>query len=130
MMILQIADWGMLIFHNGLIVFNLLGWAWPKTRRLNLLTLTLTAASWFIGGYWYGWGYCFLTDWHWQIKAARGQTDIPNSYIKYLLDTPTGWDTPVWLVDGLSLSLLLAAVAASVYVNLVRPRMASKASED
>ena len=52
------------IFHTSLIVFNVAGWAWRATRRWNLLTLSLTAVSWFAMGLWYGVGYCICTDWH------------------------------------------------------------------
>ena len=39
---LVFLDLGFLVFHAVLILFNLIGWAWSKTRRLHLLVLTLT----------------------------------------------------------------------------------------
>ena len=45
------------VFHTLLMLFNCFGWAWKKTRPWNLVTLLLTAGSWFIVGIWYGWGY-------------------------------------------------------------------------
>lgn len=109
------------IVHTGLILFNLTGWIWKRTRRLHLITLVLTAASWGVLGIWYGWGYCPLTDLHWDIKHQLGQTHLPNSFIKYLLDKITGKNWPPRLVDRITLASLLLAVAASLYVNIIQP---------
>lgn len=39
-----------------------------------------------MAGLWVGTiGYCPLTDWHWQIKEARGLGPMPDSFIDYLL---------------------------------------------
>ena len=48
------------VFHTVFTLFNMGGWAFPKTRKLHLITLSLTAFSWFILGIWYGWGFCFV----------------------------------------------------------------------
>lgn len=113
------------IIHVALIVFNLTGWIWKRTRRLHLITLLLTAASWAILGIWYGLGYCPLTDWHWQVKEKLGETALPNSFVKYILDKILGTDLPVALVDTITLYSLLAAVVAAAVVNLA-PLMAKK----
>ena len=113
------------IIHVALIVFNLTGWIWKRTRRLHLITLLLTAASWAILGIWYGLGYCPLTDWHWQVKEKLGETALPNSFVKYILDKILGTDLPVALVDTITLYSLLAAVVAAAVVNLA-PLMTKK----
>ena len=110
------------VVHFVLIAFNLTGWIWPATRRLHLAVLSITAASWFVLGIWYGWGYCPLTDWHWQVKRELGETGLPNSFIKYYADKVTGKDIPASIVDGVTLGCLIFAVAASVYVNLFRKK--------
>lgn len=84
-MALAIADILFHFLHLFVIVANLTFWMSPRTLRFSQVILGLTAFSWFGFGIFYGWGYCFLTDWHWQIKAARGETDLPLSYIDYLL---------------------------------------------
>lgn len=79
-------DWFFLIFHTGFTLFNLLGWIYKKTRKVNLITLLLTAASWFILGIFFGIGYCPLTDWHFAILEKLGNNELPLSYIKYIID--------------------------------------------
>ena len=37
---------GFFVFHTAWIVFNCVGWAWRRTRRWHLATVSLTALSW------------------------------------------------------------------------------------
>jgi len=106
-----------LVFHALLIGFNLTGWLWERTRRIHLVVLTLTFCSWVGLGLFYGLGYCPCTDWHWQVKRARGEIDLPTSYIKYYLDLLTGLDWHPLLVDMLVLGLGLVALGLSVGLN-------------
>lgn len=105
------------IAHLGLTFFNLLGWAWKRTRKVHFITLAVTAACWFVLGIWYGWGYCPLTDWHWDVKEKLGEKNLPNSFIKYFADKITGRDIDPSLVDTVTLCCLVFAVVASVYTN-------------
>lgn len=118
-MILQVLDKFFIVFHSSLILFNLFGWCWRKTRRLNLIVLILTAGSWFFLGIWYGFGYCPSTDWHWEVRTRLGYTDMPHSYTKFLVDTLTGWDVPASLVDAAAVVGLGIALAASVWTNII-----------
>lgn len=110
--------------HISLILFNLFGWIFPKTRRANLYCLLLTAISWFGLGIYYGIGYCPLTDWQWQVKLKLGQIDLPDSYIKYLANGLTGFDFDPVLVDVLTVVAFFSALVASVYVNFRRNQKA------
>ena len=105
------------LFHASLVLFNLTGWAWQRTRRIHLATIGLTILSWFGLGIFYGWGYCPCTDWHWQIKRQLGETGLPKSYIKYYTDKLTGsaWDPVV--ADATVLILGLSAFALSCWLN-------------
>jgi hypothetical protein len=78
------------VFHTLLIFFNLFGWIWKRTRRINLVCLLLTAGSWLILGIFYGIGYCPLTDWHFAVLERLGYTDLPSSYISFLVHRLTG----------------------------------------
>jgi len=107
------------IFHALLIVFSLFGWMWKKTRRANLVVLSLIAGSWFVLGLWYGIGYCPCTDWHWQVRIKPGLYDMPNSYVKFLIDSITGLDLNAKLVDILTLAFYFLALGASFFTNLL-----------
>jgi hypothetical protein len=115
---LKLLDLFFLIFHTILIFFNLFAWIFRKTRRLNLIILVLTGASWFILGIFYGIGYCPLTDWHFNVLEKMGHTDLPGSYIKYLADRLTGLDFNPIIVDNTTLILFFIALAISTYLNL------------
>jgi hypothetical protein len=105
------------VFHSGMIVFILFGWAWKKTRLANLIVILLTAFSWFVLGIWYGYGYCPCTDWHWCVRSKLGIRDLPESYTKFLVDSFTGGDISQKRVDIFTLILLLSALAFSLTLN-------------
>lgn len=107
-----------LVFHSSLVIFNLFGWIWKKTRRLNLITLLLTGGSWFILGIFYGIGYCPLTDWHFRILEKLGKTDLPNSYMAYLAERLTGIRFDPHLVDTFTLAGFAVALMLSLIVNI------------
>ena len=107
-------------FHTVLIVFNLFGWLFPKTRKLHLYSLLITLFSWSVLGLWYGFGYCFLTDWHYTILRELDETQLPNSYIAFLIQKLTGWLPDAQLVNNSTLVLTVLALIASVWVNFFR----------
>ena len=123
---LVFLDHAFLVAHTGLIFFNLFGWAWRKTLRLNLLSIFLTAGSWVAFAPWYGLGYCPCTDWHWQVKWGLGQTDLPNNYLTYLFDAWTGIAVSDEFAFRLAWGALLPALALSVWLNLKDRRIGKK----
>ena len=99
------------ILHFSIILINLTFWMSFRTLKIAQATVSLTLVSWLGFGFFYGFGYCFLTDWQWQVKEKLGQTNLPASYIKYVLDLITGMNLNPELVDrmalvGLSFSVL------------------------
>ena len=122
--IYRLLDIFFVVFHTLLVGFNMLGWAWRRTRRLHLITITVTLLSWFGLGVVYGWGYCPLTDWHWDVKRALGETALPASWMKYYLDLVTGLDWSTALVDAIVIGSALGALVVSVALNVrdARPR--------
>lgn len=116
------------LFHSAFVVFVTMGWAWKRTRRLHLAAATLTLASWFGLGVFFGWGYCPCTDWHWQVKRALGETDLPRSYVKYYADRLTGvtWDPA--LVNAIVVAVGVTAFTLSVMLN-VRDRRRKRVGE-
>jgi len=115
---LWLLDQALFLLHAALVLFTLTGWIWQRTRRLHLLVVVLTLGSWVGLGAWYGWGYCPMTDWHWQVKAALGETGLPASYIKYYADALTGESWNPTLIDVWVVGLALTALVLSAVLNL------------
>lgn len=105
-------------FHTSLVVFNTLGWIFRKTRKWNLITLLLTAFSWFVLGIWYGWGYCFCTDWHWNIRRHLGYHDKSNSYIHFLALKLTSINFQPQLVDTITVLVFFTSLVLSLWLNI------------
>ncbi|MDH3246202.1 MAG: DUF2784 domain-containing protein [Saprospiraceae bacterium] len=114
---LKLLDILLVSLHVLVIGFNLTGWIWKRTRRWHKLVLLLTIGSWLILGIWYGLGYCFLTDWNWQVKAELGETPLPNSFIKYGLDKLFGSDLPPALVDQVTAIVTALLVVVTLWIH-------------
>jgi len=105
------------VFHSFIILFNLFGWIWKKTRKANLILILLTLGSWFILGIWYGFGFCPCTEWHWQVRIKLGYYDMSSSYLVFLIKSITGLEVERHLVDIFAVAFLVAALGASIYTN-------------
>ncbi|MGZ3839293.1 MAG: DUF2784 family protein [Flavisolibacter sp.] len=105
------------VFHTAFTLFNLTGWIFRATRKWQLITLLLTAFSWFFLGIWYGWGFCFCTQWHWHVREHLGYHDQGRSYIHFLLLKLTGVNLKETLVDGGTLLAFLTCLALSIWLN-------------
>jgi hypothetical protein len=114
---LRLLDILLTILHLAIVGFNLLGWIWPKTRKLHFVVVCLTAACWFILGIWYGIGYCPVTDWEWHVKEKLGEQNLPGSFIKYYADKITGSDVDDSLIDYATTICFLGAAIVSVWLN-------------
>ncbi len=114
----QTLDVFFMVFHTSLILFNVTGWLFAKLRKFNLITLLLTAFSWFGLGIFYGWGYCFCTDWHWQVRRHLGYTDQTDSYIAFLIQKLTGVLLPPAWVDTATVVVFFLALSASLFLNI------------
>ncbi|MCT8340411.1 DUF2784 domain-containing protein [Flavobacteriaceae bacterium TK19130] len=111
-------DIAFLIFHSAIVLFNIFGWIWKRTRRWNLYLLLLTGASWGILGIWYGFGYCPCTDWHWDVLREMGKEPNTPSYIGYLLNRIFGIDISAVVVGHLTLWTFVAALIISIVLNI------------
>jgi hypothetical protein len=115
-MLYPLLNVALLVFHTALILFNLFGYLHHKTRKLNLFTLLLTGFSWFVLGIFYGWGYCALTDWHYQVLHHLGYTHLPASYISYLLSL-AGISIKQNIVDIFTVASYFIALSLSIITN-------------
>lgn len=125
-LLLKIANIFFYLFHTFLITFNLFGWLFSDTKKLNLLSLLLTFGSWGLLGLWKGWGYCFLTDWHYNILNRLGHHHLPSSYIAFLILKLTGWLPQAKLVNSITLALALLALCCSLWANLITTKTTRK----
>src|SRR5690349_7191159 len=107
------------IFHTVFTLFNLVGCAFRKTRKLHLITMILTACSWFILGIWYGWGYCVCTDWHWMVREKLGIHDRSDSYIHFLILKITGANLDPKLVENGTLILFVMCFVMNI-ISMIR----------
>lgn len=123
---LKVLDFIFLWLHIVIIIFNLIGWIWYRTRKLHLVVVFATIFSWLLLGLKYGLGYCFLTDWHWDIKRKLGETDMPASFIKYFTDRYTPLELSSTVVDQLTAIFFGLAVVLTIYVNFVHPSVFSR----
>ena len=114
----QFLNYFFFCFHTTLILFNTFGWIFRKTRKWNLITLLLTAFSWFVLGIWYGWGYCFCTDWHWRVRKYLGYHDQSNSYIQFLAQKLTGINFSAQVVDTITAIVFFTSLALSIVFNV------------
>lgn len=119
---LKLLDFLLTIFHLLIISFNLLGWISIKTRKLHFVFVLITAVCWIGLGYWYGLGYCPVTDWQWQVKTQLGEHDLPNSFIKYYVDQIIGTNTNAVFIDIITATCFFLAAVISVYVNFFLPK--------
>lgn len=117
-MIYSVLDVFFLVFHSGLIVFNLFGWIWKPTRKANLITLLLTGLSWVGLGLFFGVGYCPLTDWHWNVLYELGKSPQTPSYVAYLFSRILNVDMDSHSADLLTTYSYLLALVLSAIVNI------------
>lgn len=113
---LSLLDQLFFAVHTLLIGFNMVGWAWRRTRTLHLVTFGLTAFSWIILGAYYGWGYCLCTDWHFQIRQQLGYVDPETSYVQLLVRKLCGGSLTRPAADLLAVSIFIAILVATVFV--------------
>jgi len=111
-------DYFFLVFHTLFMLFNAFGWLVIKWRIAHLISLLLTGGSWFILGIFYGIGYCPFTDWHWIVLREMGETDLPASYVQYLLDRVFNISVTPSFADYLTVSVFFVALAISLYINI------------
>lgn len=109
------------LFHLSIIFINVFFWMSFRTLRIAQVTLVLTFLSWFGLGLVYGFGNCFLTEWHWQVKEKLGETNLPSSYIKLVVDRTFGTDVDPGLVDQWTMGILVFSLIGCI-IQTIRHR--------
>jgi hypothetical protein len=96
----------------------MVGWISKKTRKVHCVTMIVTGFSWFILGIWYGWGYCFCTDWHWQVREKLGQPVPFNSYIQFLVYEITGYIPDASMTDFFVATIYFLSLLITIVLNI------------
>ncbi|MHA4842594.1 DUF2784 domain-containing protein [Flavitalea antarctica] len=116
------------IVHIIIIIFNLTGWIFSRTRKWHLVLIAITCFCWLVAGIWYGFGYCPVTDWQWSVKTKLGESNLPDSFITYLVNNLLGAHVPEpFILNATALSFLLV-VLITIYVNFFSQRFRKKAT--
>ncbi len=114
---LQALDVGFFVLHSCIVLFNVFGWMWRRTRRANLVLLLLTLGSWLLMGAVYGVGYCVCTDLHFRVRHALGYRDLGDSYISFLVWKLAGVLPPDHAVRIVSGTVFTFCLAMSLWLN-------------
>jgi len=118
--VLQILNYLFFIVHSMWILLILFGWTHAVILRIHLTAILLTAFSWVLLGYWYGWGYCICTDWHWKIRSDLGIQDYTNNYVHLLILKSIGLNPSPETVNILVVGVFSACAVMSIVLNLRR----------
>lgn len=110
------------VFHNVLILLNMFGWASRRTQKLHLFALLTTLFSWVVMGAWRGFGYCICTDWHFQIRRELGVYAGETSYSELLLNQIPGVTVSRQFADGLTVTIMVLILIATIIVWTKRIR--------
>jgi hypothetical protein len=100
---------------------NLFGWIPKKLRKLHIITLATTVFSWLVLGYFYGWGYCYLTDLHWDILEELGQRPSQSGYVEYLFQRLLNINVSIECSDLITITGLLFGLGGAVFINIIYP---------
>lgn len=102
--------------HTGMVLFMLAGWLWRPLLHLHRILLVLIWLSWLgLGAYMGHYGYCILTDYHWQLRRSMGDMDLPPSYIEYLLHRIGLQNLPDrWVSMGTGIGFMAMTLASCI----------------
>jgi hypothetical protein len=87
---LSVLDKILDLSHLLLMSVILFGWMIRRFRNVHLIITLLTGISWLVYMPLYWFGYCIITEWHWQILSEMGMTNLPETYAQYIIERVTG----------------------------------------
>lgn len=118
---LERLDFWLNVIHLAIVLFVSLGWAIRPLRKAHLITVLIVWVSWIAIGFYVGNpGYCILTDWHWRVKQAIGESKLPPSYLAYLYTEISGREANSRIISWIAAVILIAATFLSIRLNIRR----------
>jgi Protein of Unknown function (DUF2784) len=132
MSFLEFADASFFVLHTALMLFNMFGWMWRKTRVAHLVCFGLTSFSWFVLGWYYdNIGFCLCTQWHFNVRRQLGYVDTEQSYLQLLarhwFASDMSLDTAYWTA-AIVYVLVFLATATVWTIDLTRRRRSRSAA--
>lgn len=113
---LAAIDWLLTALHIAVVLAFVLLWIPRATWRWHGRLAVIVAFSWLAIGLVKGSvGYCFLTDLHWRVKRARGETHLPGSFLKYVADRVTGADISPRVIDHVAAAVFVGVCLAALF---------------
>jgi hypothetical protein len=110
---LKFLDILMHMSHIFLMLFILFAWFSSRLRVPHIIVSIITGLSWMLFVQSKGFGYCVLTDIHWQILRKLGETNLPETYLQYLYEKLTGLSLQKKTGYIITLSMLLTSLILS-----------------
>jgi hypothetical protein len=120
---LEIKDVLYTILHYLVIGLNVLLWIPKRTRTLHLIAISATLFSWIVLGFWSGFGYCFLTDWHWDVKRLLGEQNLPGSFIHYQLVNVLGLTIDPKVTDWVTAVVFVLVILIALWQHLLAAKL-------
>jgi ABC-type Na+ efflux pump permease subunit len=103
-------------------MFNLTGWIFKPTHKFHLVVVAITCFCWLVLGIWYGFGYCPVTEWQWQIKEQLGETNLPASFITYFINNLLGGSISEKVINNGTGIIFFVVIIITVYLNFFTKR--------
>ena len=110
---LRLLDLLMHALHLSVIGFFLVGWLLPSLLLWHFLLSLSILFSWLVLGYFFGFGYCLITDLQWRLKASMGEQPETPYYVKYMLNRCGGAHVPAHLSDAVTTWLFFGVLIVS-----------------
>jgi len=78
-----------------------------------------TLFSWGALGAIYGWGYCFLTHWHYKVLHELDVLNLPHNYIAYFLNNVLGFSIGEAFIDKMAYMVFGVVVVCSGILHVL-----------
>lgn len=85
-MVFEILNFFFTFSHVMIILIISFGWIWRKSHLVYMICNLCAIFSWFILGYFKGFGYCLLTDIQWNFLMNRGESNLPETFLEYFFN--------------------------------------------
>lgn len=122
----EILNFLLTISHVIIILIICFGWIWRKSHVIYLVCNLCALFSWYILGYFKGYGYCLLTDIQWRLLESRGITDLPDTFLEYFfsaLSLNSFFSGNYGIVDFFKYFIFITFILRMSYIFFMKKRL-------